>query len=110
MAERQWAGRWAAGSLSNDINNILYWAATAGRGRERSQEEGGRGYKGPWRPGGQFVRRFQPEENQEEVDIEEAERTNHGELSQFIPHWPQTESLTSEQILPSNPSEPSPPP
>lgn len=33
MAEREWAGRWAAGSLPNDINNILYWAATAERGR-----------------------------------------------------------------------------
>lgn len=43
MAEREWAGRWAAGSLPNDINNILYWAATAGRGRERSKEGRGGG-------------------------------------------------------------------
>lgn len=43
MAEREWAGRWAAGSLPNDINNILYWAATAGRGRERSEEGRGGG-------------------------------------------------------------------
>lgn len=37
MAEREWAGRWAGGSLPNDINNILYWVATAGRGREGGQ-------------------------------------------------------------------------
>lgn len=43
MAEREWAGHWAGGSLPNDINNILYWVATAGRRRERSEEEGGRG-------------------------------------------------------------------
>lgn len=43
MAEREWAGRWAGGSLPNDINNILYWVATAGRGSERSEEEGGKG-------------------------------------------------------------------
>lgn len=53
MAEREWAGRWAGGSLPNDINNILYWVATAGRGRERSKEEGGRGERservGSWR-------------------------------------------------------------
>lgn len=42
MAEREWAGCWAGGSLPNDINNILYWVATAGRGSERSEEEGGK--------------------------------------------------------------------
>ena len=46
MAEREWAGRWAGGSLPNDINNILYWVATAGRGRETSEEKGGRGNRG----------------------------------------------------------------
>lgn len=46
MAEKEWAGRWAGGSLPNDINNILYWVATAGRGRERSADEGERGRGG----------------------------------------------------------------
>ncbi len=43
MAEREWAGHWAGGSLPNDINNILYWVATAERGRERSNKRGVRG-------------------------------------------------------------------
>lgn len=51
MAEREWAGRWAGGSLPNDINNILYWVATAGRGRQRGRgnrvkEQGVRRKKG----------------------------------------------------------------
>lgn len=90
------------------------------RGGARSEEQGGRaGHRAPRRPGGQLVRRFQPGGNQEEVDTDEAERADHRELSQstseyfaalLIRHWPQTESLTSELISPSNPPEPLPPP
>lgn len=44
MAERLKAELWAAGSLPNDINNNLYWAATTGR--ETTGSEGEKEFRG----------------------------------------------------------------
>ena len=93
MAEREWAGRWAGGSLPNDINNILYWVATAGRGRQRGRgnrvkERGVRGKKGNGGEknlgeskrqcvegrGGHVDWGFSQKKNKEKVDRQEAKR------------------------------------